>query len=195
MSDVARGLAYALVESDDEPILTTANRLLFAPLVEDLPSPGPERDLRNAFVAVDWVFRRVVASALDTLGLQHANDVREFPELVDSFHAMCAKELCGIVVRVAPRLESLGANVASAIEELLWADAAVASRTGRSHPLARQVERYAEGHAFSDPLDIGYLERTGDAVGRTLREALNLGVPPDRVASDLREVWAVFRRP
>ncbi len=194
MSDVARGLAYALVEDTDGPGLSDAHRLEIVPLLVEVPWSDAERDLRNAFAAIDWVFRSVVPSSLEALGLQHANDLRGFPQIVDSFHALCAKELCAKLQQGAPGLAALIESVTSAIEDLLWADAAVASRTGRAHPLARQVESYAASHAFSDPLDIGYLERTGEAVGRAFREALSLGVPPAYIASDLRDVWETFRR-
>jgi hypothetical protein len=96
------------------------------------------------------------------------------------------------VLRLAPQLEPLVDDVNAAIEELVWADAAVASRSGRAHPLAQQVEKYALGHAYSDPLDIGYLDRTGNAVGSAIRKALALGIPVDRLALELRELWARF---
>ena len=73
--------------------------------------------------------------------------------------------------------------------EIVWADASIASRSGRMHPLAEQSERIARATSFSDPLDFGYLERAGGDVGRGVREALASGLPVDRVVGALAAMW------
>ncbi len=191
-SDVAHALALAIFEDDAAPFFTEPQRRALEPILVEVRCGDAQADLRAAFIAVDWAFRRLLAVSLAHLGSDDANDLRSSDPVVDSLHALCAKELCDSVVKREPRVGALVEQVRSAIEELVWADAAVASRSGRAHPLAAIVERYARSGSFSDPLDIGYLDRTGSAVGSAVRSALGLGVPFDAVAGQLRALWAQF---
>jgi hypothetical protein len=185
MSTVAAGLASTLVDPHDVGSIVPPE---LASIIRDKPWAGRERELRNAFVAVDWAFHRVLASTLGTMQPDRESELREFPQIVDSLHALCAKELCRIVRGGEQRVATVTEEVADAIDQVVWAEAAVAARTEGAHPLSAQVEAYAQSHAFSDPLDLAYLERTGEAVARAVRAALGLGLPVDRLDGHLRDL-------
>lgn len=184
---------YSLLEQPDEPALSAVHHVRLSQCVGEITHGSAERDLIRAFIAVDWLVRRVLAWILEAHERSQATDLRAFAPLDDSYRALCAKELCECVARFGPPFRTTAEIACSAISELVWADAAMAARSTRPHPLVLQVERAALSHAFSDPQDAGYLERAGEAVGRGLREALAAGVALDLVASELGQLWTRLR--
>lgn len=185
-SDVALGLTLTLF--DTEGGLSESHRHRMPARVEEVPYGTPEHELARAFLAVDWLVRHVLASAIEQHG-GRGDELRAFPQIVDSLHALCARQLCTRISAVRAVAEA----ASDAITELVWADAAIAARSARHHPLAKQVERIARDGSFSDPLDFGYLERTGTAVAIGVIEALSTGVAIDVIAPSFDALWARLR--